>query len=106
MPQSDLTGGIVAASMPFIIKIEVVVPRCYLALLGVLHLFTHLGIVTVSMGHIWWGFDNQVLIWTLIRSTTVHYLRAFLILPEWFKEVQLGLKLKEYSKLTLGTNQM
>jgi len=42
--------GIVAASMPFIIESEVVVPGCYLALLGVLHLFAHLGIVTFMSG--------------------------------------------------------
>ena len=51
MPQSDLTDGIVAMFVIFIIEIEAVMPGCYLALLGVLHLFTHLGIVTVSMGH-------------------------------------------------------
>jgi len=88
MPQSDLTDGIVAAAMPFIIEIEAVVPGCYLALLGVLHLFTHLGIVTVSMGHICWGFDNQVLIWILIRSPLsketlgCNAVLAFLILLE------------------------
>jgi len=43
VPQSDLTHGIVTASVPFIIESEAVMPWCYLALLGVLHLFVHLG---------------------------------------------------------------
>ena len=62
MPQSDLMDGIVAASMPFIIESGAIMPGCYLPLLGVLHLFTHLGIVTVSMGHgtDLGSFDNQV----------------------------------------------
>ena len=34
MPQSDLMDGIVAASVPFIIESEAVMPGCYLALLG------------------------------------------------------------------------
>jgi len=42
--------GIVAAAVLFIIKSEAVVPGCYHALLGVLHLFTHLGIVTFVSG--------------------------------------------------------
>ena len=38
IPVCDLTDGIVAASVPFIIESEAVEPGCYLALLGVLHL--------------------------------------------------------------------
>ena len=62
MPQSDLMDGIITASMPFIIKSGAVMPACYLPLLGVLHLFMHLSIVMVSMGHSTDldSFDNQV----------------------------------------------
>ena len=47
---SHLTHGIVAASVLFIIESEAVVPGCYHALLGVLHLFMYLGIVTFVSG--------------------------------------------------------
>ena len=51
MSQSDRRDGVLAAWKPFVLKKEAVLPWWDQALLGVLHLFVHLGIVTISMGH-------------------------------------------------------
>ena len=79
--------GIIAASMSFIIESRVVMPGCYLPLLGMLHLFMHISIVTVSMGHgtDLGNFDNKVDIDKIkIRSLLwVYYYHDTQFLPNY-----------------------
>ena len=70
VPQSDHTHRIITASLPFIIKSKAIVPGCYHPLLGVLHLFVHLGIVTF----IEWVTTSVTFLFFLASSH--HVLRA------------------------------